>query len=138
MDLRPIEASAGPDPAACRPMGSLLSRLCLPRMERCTLFLRAGTDFLCADGKNLMPTFRIVFASALLAAGLLPRCPAQPESAKRPMTFEDMMSMKRLGETAVSPDGKWLAYSGPTGNLEQNTKTAELGLQMISGGGAIP
>ena len=26
------------------------------------------------------------------------------------MTFEDMMKMKRLGETAVSPDGKWLAY----------------------------
>ena len=30
-------------------------------------------------------------------------CPAQP--ARRPMTFEDMMAMKRLGETAVSPDG---------------------------------
>ena len=30
---------------------------------------------------------------------------------KRPMTFEDMMQMKRLGDTAVSPDGKWLAYS---------------------------
>ena len=30
------------------------------------------------------------------------------------MTFEDMMQMKRLGETAVSPDGKWLAYSVTT------------------------
>ena len=81
-----------------------------------------------------MPTFRIVFASALLAAGLLPRCPAQPESAKRPMTFEDMMSMKRLGETAVSPDGKWLAYSGTTIKLAENSKTAELWLQPIAGG----
>ena len=41
-----------------------------------------------------------------------------PTAAKRPMTFEDMMQMKRLGETAVSPDGKWLAYSVTTVNLE--------------------
>jgi dipeptidyl aminopeptidase/acylaminoacyl peptidase len=58
--------------------------------------------------------------------------------AKRPMTFEDMMQMKRLGETAVSPDGKWLAYSVTTVNLDQNTKTAELFLQPIAGGNAIP
>ena len=54
--------------------------------------------------------------------------------AKRPMTFEDMMAMKRLGDTAVSPDGKWLAYSVTTVNLEANTKTAELWLQKIAGG----
>jgi dipeptidyl aminopeptidase/acylaminoacyl peptidase len=50
------------------------------------------------------------------------------------MTFEDMMQMKRLGETAVSPDAKWLAYSVTTVNLEQNTKTAELWVQAIAGG----
>jgi len=50
------------------------------------------------------------------------------------MTFEDMMQMKRLGETAVSPDGKWLAYSVTTVNLDQNTKTAELWVQAIVGG----
>jgi dipeptidyl aminopeptidase/acylaminoacyl peptidase len=50
------------------------------------------------------------------------------------MTFEDMMRMKRLGETAVSPDGKWLAYSVTTVNLDQNTKTAELWMQVIAGG----
>ena len=49
------------------------------------------------------------------------------------MTFEDMMDMKRLGETAVSPDGKWLAYSVTTVDLAQNTKTAELWLQAIAG-----
>ena len=59
-------------------------------------------------------------------------------AAKRPMTFEDMMKMKRLGETAVSPDGKWLAYSVTTVNLEQNTKTPELWLQAIAGWRAAP
>jgi dipeptidyl aminopeptidase/acylaminoacyl peptidase len=48
------------------------------------------------------------------------------------MTFEDMMQMKRLGATAVSPDGKWLGYSVTTVNLEQNTKTPELWLQAIA------
>ena len=59
---------------------------------------------------------------------------AQAAPSKRPMTFEDMMKMKRLGETAVSPDGKWLAYSVTTVDLEQNTKTPELWLQKIAGG----
>jgi dipeptidyl aminopeptidase/acylaminoacyl peptidase len=58
-----------------------------------------------------------------------------PETApqKRPMTFEDMMQMKRLGGTAVSSDGKWLGYSVTTVNLGQNTKTPELWLQAIPG-----
>jgi dipeptidyl aminopeptidase/acylaminoacyl peptidase len=79
-------------------------------------------------------------ALALLAAfTLIPRVQAQETLAvrpalKRPMTFEDMMAMKRLGETAVSPDGKWLAYSVTTVNLDKNTKTAELWLQAIAGG----
>ena len=50
------------------------------------------------------------------------------------MTFEDMMAMKRLGETAVSPDGKWLAYSVTTVDLDKNSKTPELWLQKIEGG----
>jgi len=53
------------------------------------------------------------------------------------MTFEDMMHMKRLGSTAVSPDGKWLGYSVTTVDLEKNTKTAELWLQPIAGGDPI-
>jgi dipeptidyl aminopeptidase/acylaminoacyl peptidase len=72
----------------------------------------------------------ILFCSAALISGAL--CFAQP--AKRPMTFEDMMAMKRLGETAVSPDGKWLAYSVTTVDLDKNTKTPELWLQKIEGG----
>ncbi len=76
-------------------------------------------------------TFALIVLSSLAA---LPLCPAQTTPAKRPMTFEDMMKMKRLGETAVSPDGKWLAYSVTSVDLNQNTKTAELWVQAIAGG----
>src|SRR6202021_1480720 len=51
---------------------------------------------------------------------------------RRPMTFEDMMQMRRLGSTDVSPDGKWLLYSVTSISLEQNTKTAQLWIQPIA------
>jgi dipeptidyl aminopeptidase/acylaminoacyl peptidase len=76
--------------------------------------------------RRFIPAFLLLFAIAIS-----PLCPAQ---TKRPMTFEDMMKMKRLGETAVSPDGKWLAYSVTTVELNQNAKTAELWVQAIAGG----
>jgi dipeptidyl aminopeptidase/acylaminoacyl peptidase len=75
--------------------------------------------------------FGFLLLSLITAA---PVCPAQTTPAKHPMTFEDMMKMKRLGETAVSPDGKWLAYSVTTVNLDQNSKTTEWWLQAIAGG----
>jgi len=46
--------------------------------------------------------------------------------------------MKRLGDTAVSPDGKWLAYSVTTVDLDQNKKTAELFIQAIADTGSGP
>ncbi len=69
---------------------------------------------------------------ALIA--LLAVTPISNAQSKHPMTFEDMMAMKRLGETAVSPDGKWLAYSVTTVDLAKNTKTPELWIQAIAGG----
>ena len=81
------------------------------------------------------PLVLSIALTAALAPSLVRNAAAQaPAAPKRPMTFEDMMQMKRLGETAVSPDGKWLAYSVTTVNLEQNTKTAELFIQAIAGG----
>ncbi len=44
------------------------------------------------------------------------------------------MAMKRLGDTAVSPNGKWLGYAVTTVNLDENSKTNELWLQKIQGG----
>src|SRR6516225_6672538 len=78
--------------------------------------------------ENSMLKSFFAFFLVLVAIG------SNAQSARRAMTFEDMMAMKRLGETAVSPDGKWLAYSVTTVDLEKNSKTAELWLQKIEGG----
>ena len=56
--------------------------------------------------------------------------------AKRPMTFADMMQMRRLGDTDVSPDGKWLVYSVTDVDLAANTRTAKLWVQPVAGGEA--
>ncbi len=76
----------------------------------------------------------LVFAPAPFSSAFTRPAPASAQ-AKHPMTFEDMMRMKRLGETAVSADGKWLAYSVTTVDLAQNTRTAELWLQPIGAEG---
>jgi dipeptidyl aminopeptidase/acylaminoacyl peptidase len=80
-------------------------------------------------------TLLVLFTACFFSA-LVPAQTAAPAAAtsKRPMTFEDMMQMKRLGETAVSNDGKWLAYSVTSVDLDKNTKTPELWLQKIEGG----
>jgi dipeptidyl aminopeptidase/acylaminoacyl peptidase len=80
---------------------------------------------------------RVFLIAAVAAFGLTGLSQAQQPAAagaKRPMTFDDMMQMKRLGETAISPDGKWLAYSVTTVDLEKNSKMPELWLQKIEGG----
>ena len=53
---------------------------------------------------------------------------------KRPFTFEDMMQLKRIGEPAVSPDGKWVAFSAVDVNLDRNTRTPHLWIVAIGGG----
>src|SRR5487761_2148235 len=87
---------------------------------------------------------RKIFAVLLFVATLVFITPGNSQTAaqtapdKRPMTFEDMMQMKRLGETAVSPDGKWLAYSVTTVDLAANSRTSAIFLQAIVDDKAAP
>jgi dipeptidyl aminopeptidase/acylaminoacyl peptidase len=56
--------------------------------------------------------------------------------SKRPMQFEDMMKMRRLGDIAVSPDGHWVLYSATDVDLAKNTRTSHLWIIPTSGGDA--
>ena len=46
--------------------------------------------------------FALVFCIAMAAGA------QTSPAARRPLQFADMMKMRRLGDIAVSPDGKWL------------------------------
>jgi len=54
--------------------------------------------------------------------------------AQRPMKFEDLAAMRRIGVPAVSPDGKWVAYDASTIDLAANVRRSAIYLVSASGG----
>jgi dipeptidyl aminopeptidase/acylaminoacyl peptidase len=86
--------------------------------------------------KDAPMRIRALYLFCLAAGVLWPLLPldAQSAPAKRPMTFEDLMHMRRLGDTDVSPDGQWLVYSVTDVDLAANTRTPKLWLQPVAGG----
>ena len=78
----------------------------------------------------------IVSAMAiLLMGGVFVQLSAQP-AAKKPFTFEDMMSLKRIGGPVVSPDGKWVLFAATDVDLKENKKTSHLWVVPTAGGPA--
>ena len=57
-------------------------------------------------------------------------------SAKRPFTFQDMMKLRRVGDFAPSPDGKWVVFDAVDVDLAANTKKSHLWIVAASGGDA--
>jgi dipeptidyl aminopeptidase/acylaminoacyl peptidase len=53
---------------------------------------------------------------------------------KRPLTFEDMMKLKRIGDFTVSPDSKWVTFSAVDVSLEANTRKSHLWIVPVAGG----
>jgi dipeptidyl aminopeptidase/acylaminoacyl peptidase len=54
--------------------------------------------------------------------------------SKHPFTFDDMMSLKRVGEPIVSPDGKWVLFSAVDVELATNKKTPHIWVVPTAGG----
>ncbi len=90
----------------------------------------------------------VCWAASLLLAGVgapgfaqsqpVQNEPAQVAAPKRPMTFEDMMRMRRLGDIDVSRDGSWVLFSATDVDLAKNTKTSHLWIVPVSGGEEKP
>ena len=65
---------------------------------------------------------RVIISACLLACAFFLTISAVAQ-AKHPFTFEDMMSLKRVGEPEPSPDGKWVLFSAVDVDLNANTRT---------------
>jgi dipeptidyl aminopeptidase/acylaminoacyl peptidase len=74
--------------------------------------------------RRFFPAFLVLIAFSFPAVA----------QAKHPFTFEDMMKLKRVGEPAVSPDGKWVIFSVVDVDLEANTKTPHIWIVPTAGG----
>src|SRR5258708_1790864 len=71
---------------------------------------------------------------------LLLRC-AYPgsaqEAAKHAITFDDMIKLHRISEPQVSRDGKWVAYSVSTPDMEANRGVSNIWVNSTAGGAAM-
>ncbi|HUO33426.1 MAG TPA: S9 family peptidase [Candidatus Acidoferrum sp.] len=56
------------------------------------------------------------------------------EAPRRAITFEDLISMHRVSDPQISPDGKWIAYSVSTPDLEANHSTRNIWIVPAAGG----
>jgi len=72
----------------------------------------------------------------LLALSLLIFVLPVVAQSKRPLTFEDMMKLKRIGDFTVSPEGKWVTFTAVDVSLEANTRKSHLWIVPVAGGEA--
>jgi dipeptidyl aminopeptidase/acylaminoacyl peptidase len=70
----------------------------------------------------------------LMTAALATRA---QEAAKHPVTFNDMIQMHRISEAQISPDGKWVAYTVTTPDMEANRNSSNIWIAPTSGGEAL-
>jgi dipeptidyl aminopeptidase/acylaminoacyl peptidase len=97
---------------------------------------RFYTNLLFSGDRMRRITLFIVSAMAiLLMDSFFVQLSAQP-TAKKPFTFEDMMSLKRIGGPVVSPDGKWVLFAAVDVDLKENKRTSHLWVVPTAGGSA--
>jgi dipeptidyl aminopeptidase/acylaminoacyl peptidase len=82
---------------------------------------------------------RVRLRSGFVCAVLLCCCLGgrAQEAAKHVISFDDLIRMHRVSETQVSPDGKWVAYTVATPDMEANRNASNLWMVATSGGEAL-
>jgi dipeptidyl aminopeptidase/acylaminoacyl peptidase len=56
---------------------------------------------------------------------------------KRAITFGDMIAMQRIAEAELSSDGKWVAYTIATPDMDANRNATNIWMAPVAGGDAI-
>jgi Tol biopolymer transport system component len=76
--------------------------------------------------------FRLVLAACVLAAAALAPF-ASGQTAKRPIALDDLFKIKSVGDPQRSPDGKWVAYTVGTTDLEKDKRDTDIWMVGWSG-----
>ncbi len=79
---------------------------------------------------------RTVRSVAIAILGVVAFAGGAAAQQKRAITFEDLISMHRLAELVISPDGKWAAYSVGTPDLGANRVAHDIWQVPVAGGEA--
>src|SRR5579863_4207817 len=70
----------------------------------------------------------------LLVAFVLATAPVRGQQ-KRALTFDDLMSVDRIGEPMISPDGLWVAYTVAKPDVTANRLTRNIWVVSTDGPG---
>jgi dipeptidyl aminopeptidase/acylaminoacyl peptidase len=85
---------------------------------------------------------RILVRRAIVAIGVCFAWTAQAQTqaqapAKHPVAFDDLIKMHRISESQISRDGKWVAYTVSTPDMELNRGVSNIWIIPAAGGEAI-
>src|SRR5918911_1271644 len=58
------------------------------------------------------------------------------QTARRPMTVDDLLQVRRVGDPQLSPDGRWVAYSVAVPDRAANRSRTQIYLVSVDGGEA--
>ncbi|HEX8423808.1 MAG TPA: hypothetical protein VF634_10375, partial [Pyrinomonadaceae bacterium] len=72
-----------------------------------------------------------VFALALYSVAAVA---VVAQTAKRPLTVDDLLKVRRVGDPQLSPDGKWIAYQITDPDKDANRSRTQIYLVPIEGG----
>jgi dipeptidyl aminopeptidase/acylaminoacyl peptidase len=77
----------------------------------------------------------VLVVCALAVAALVPFVSAQ--TAKRPISIDDLFKIKSVGDPQRSPDGAWVAYTVGTTDVEKDRRDTDLWMVAFGGGEEI-
>ena len=64
-------------------------------------------------------------------------CLQAQQPARHAITFNDLIQMHRVGEAQVSPDGKWVAYTVTTPDIDANRDVSNIWIVPTAGGASL-
>jgi dipeptidyl aminopeptidase/acylaminoacyl peptidase len=59
---------------------------------------------------------------------------AVAQQAAKPLTINDLLKLRRVGDPQLSPDGRWVAYTISDLNMEANRRVTQIYLVSVDGG----
>lgn len=71
-----------------------------------------------------------------LSCVLLGAGPAAAQTGARPLTIDEFLTMERVSDPVISPDGRWVAYTVTSTDLDRNRRVSHVWLQSADGGAA--
>lgn len=78
--------------------------------------------------------FSVIAIATILTGIILWPGSLRAQTAKHPITFDDLIRMQRVSQPAISPDGKAVAYTVAVPNLETNRSDTDIWIVPVSGG----